>query len=1160
MLRSLVQFEWRYQVKQVSFIVLTIAFFGYGAVVTADELGVGMALLNHNAPYKLNFFIALSTVLGVLATMLFCVQSVLRDKEYQMDGITSTLAARQQFISRFIVVFVAVLALLSVLLLGLYLGLFAPDLDNTKIANSHISHYLWPWFLFSMPNAFIVTTLLFVITAKWQNAMLTYLAGVALFAVFWLSVGFIGAPVFSTPVMAAPEIVGIFALLDPFGTSAFFEQTSHWTPQQKNQYLIAFDGNLFYNRLLWLSFTLFIVLRCEKSLLPKSKKQAKSAVEEQPTDEVELSWVKTQNNRLSCLISMAGFEIKQLTNNWPFRIALLLWGALVIVGIIMVVNGNGSISGRYPTTSLLISYCAEGLPGLGLFLIIFYSAQSLWQERLLKVDTLLDSNPVTNSTRYMAKLLSLFFIVVALITLLIVLAISYQIGSGYYRIELAHYLSMYYFFALPLFVQTVFIVFIQTLLARTPVANKYLGMVVSGLLVLMLSKLMPTLGFEHPMLQFNQFPSMLRNHTELTGYGQYATKFHWFAALWTFIAVVIAIFTVHSWHRIESQKSLNTITVFIVVAVTGGAMFYQIDHQSSDENLNNRAAYERKYKQYQTLSAPQIRSTKTVVDIFPNQQRYQVKAANRLINTSNKAIHKIFVSSRTALAQINISSAKLTRQDSTKQWHVYLFELQQPLLPGNTTLMSYRLEQSSTPFAINNTITSNGSYFTQRQIEPVLGYMSRLEIKSSNERKRHGLPAKTEGDEGKFITQKRHFESIISTAADQTAVTSGKLVKQWKKAGRAYFHYKMAQTIYPGMSYFSARYQLQSTNYKGVPIQMYFHLGHQTNIDEMIKATKATIDYAEQHLGSYPYSSLRILEVPGYTRFGGRASAGIVAMNETSMYTLDTSNPNVVNTVVRRTIHEVAHQWWGEKLAPKITKGADIIIESLAKYVEIEVLDKLHGSAMTRALGKLNQRRYFSGRSYRRTPEVPLTLTEDQNYLSYGKGAVTMQALKQLLGEAKFNQALRSFMKAHHTLMNATTADLVNELKAVSTQQQQRLIDDWLNLIIEYDLAASNATVTLTPDGRYRVEFDLTAKRLAADEHGEYLPIAIDEPIQIGLFEQHPDTNTEQSLLLISQLVTSEHQRVSLIVDKKPLFVVVDPFLTRLDADVGDNVVAVEVD
>ncbi|MCJ8269462.1 MAG: hypothetical protein MJK04_08670, partial [Psychrosphaera sp.] len=266
-----------------------------------------------------------------------------------------------------------------------------------------------------------------------------------------------------------------------------------------------------------------------------------------------------------------------------------------------------------------------------------------------------------------------------------------------------------------------------------------------------------------------------------------------------------------------------------------GAMLYQIDHQSSDESLDNRAAYERKYKQYQTLSAPQIQSTKTLVDIFPGQHKYQVKADNQIINTSHKAIDKVFISSRLALTQINIEGAKLTLQDSTKQWSVYLFELQQPLLPGDTTSMSYRLEQSSTAFAIDNAITSNGSYFTQRELEPLLGYMSRLEIKSSHERKRLGLPEKTEGDDGKFITQKRWFESVISTAADQTAVTSGKLIKQWKKDGRAYFHYKMAQTIYPGMSYFSARYQQKNVVHKGVPIQMYFHDGHETNIDEMIQ-------------------------------------------------------------------------------------------------------------------------------------------------------------------------------------------------------------------------------------------------------------------------------------------------------------------------------------
>ncbi len=50
---------------------------------------------------------------------------------------------------------------------------------------------------------------------------------------------------------AAAEALARAALLDPFGLSAFFEQTQHWTPAERNTQLLALAGNFLLNRLLW---------------------------------------------------------------------------------------------------------------------------------------------------------------------------------------------------------------------------------------------------------------------------------------------------------------------------------------------------------------------------------------------------------------------------------------------------------------------------------------------------------------------------------------------------------------------------------------------------------------------------------------------------------------------------------------------------------------------------------------------------------------------------------------------------------------------------------------------------------------------------------------------------------------------------------------------
>ena len=85
MLKQLIQFEALYQLKKRSFIFLSLIFFCYGLVITADNIGEGMELLNNNSPYRLSFFISLTSISAVLIASLFCVNSVLRDEQYQFE-------------------------------------------------------------------------------------------------------------------------------------------------------------------------------------------------------------------------------------------------------------------------------------------------------------------------------------------------------------------------------------------------------------------------------------------------------------------------------------------------------------------------------------------------------------------------------------------------------------------------------------------------------------------------------------------------------------------------------------------------------------------------------------------------------------------------------------------------------------------------------------------------------------------------------------------------------------------------------------------------------------------------------------------------------------------------------------------------------------------
>jgi ABC-2 type transport system permease protein len=1101
------------------------------------------------------------------------------------------------------------------------LGILSPSLDPEKISQFSLNHYLWPWLVFVLPNTIIATSILVAVTLKKQNAFATYITAISLFIFFWVSMMFIGAPVTGSMVFKDPRVVSIFALLDPFGTSAFFEQSQFWTPTQKNKQLFSLSGSLLLNRLIWLSIALAVFLYLHKVVIQhfqpsentsskarensrnKSKiiKVMPSFVSAHFKKHLEAPLVTTDTKgvkfQLLALLTLSAIEIKQIIGQWAFSVLVILVTGLAIVGMFMAVGdfSSGIFSGRYPTTVLLVSYSTEAFTPLVTAIIIFYSAEKIWQEKHLKADSFIDSSPVANATIYGAKLLSLFFIPLFLVAINIVSSIVFQLANDYYRLEFAHYLSLFYFIAVPVLIQTVLIFFIQTRIASSRFANKYLGMMISAIVIVLLAISSGLFGFEHPLLNINKLPSLLRIDSDLVGYGDFGIKFYYLALFWGIFALFIAGFTVIKWNRGEwyktscfsskrkspshsndTRKQTNSklTRVYLPASLVGllaVGFFIQVnipvsnDYQARDKSFDDQAIYEHKYKKYQSLAIPQVSEMKLAVDFYPNQKSYSVKADYLLVNTGNEAMHEVFVTARVPLQSIEIAGATVSLKDTTANWSVYLFQLTKPLLSGESLAMSYQLAQSSSAFSIHKGIVNNGSYLNHSGFEPLLGYMEGIEITDKFERENRSLTAKTTStsdrkkitDKGKFITQKRTFEAVLSTSIEQTAVTSGQLIKTWKKEGRNYFHYKMKKAIYPLVDYFSAVYETKSIEHKGLVVEMYFHPEHGINIDEMLRATQATLDYATTNLGPYAFDSLRILEVPEYHPFGGKATSGIVALSE-SLYTENYNDGADINNLARNTIHEVMHQWWGEKLAPKIIQGEGVLVESLTKYMEAVILEKMYGNNMARQLRKYTQRRYFSGRAYARTAEVGVIDADHERYLTYGKGPVVFTALKELLGEQKLNTAFKQLIESHQYTLSATTNDLLSALLDIADDSQKGLIQDWLTKVIEYDIAINNAVVSELPDGLYEVVIDVKALRLSTDKDGKVSEVGIDEPIKIALYNMHPERINTDAITIESQLVNQTYSTIILIAEDKPSYVIIDPNYTRLDKNLTDNLEKIE--
>lgn len=1184
MFATLLRFEFSYQLKQFTFPVFSLLFFAFGLMQGSQ--GYANGAVNFNAPYQIFFNIGLTTIGCEFVIMFFVVSGILRDRQYQMETIVySTAVSKGRFFwSRFLGVFVLSLLAFSMCLVGFACGTFLPGLDGERLAPFDFQVYLWTWLLFVLPNIFICTTLLFSIGMLTKNNVATYVSAILLYFLYMFGSMYFNSPIMARAVPASPENLIYAALADPFGLAAFFEQTQFWTPYQKNNQLLSFTGFFRWNRLIWVSFSAFILgityyLFSFRQLNQRIKKAQPSAEQSQPitTYQPIETFTTTTKYHWTSFLWLLKMELRNIFKSLPFIVLLLVWIMISFINIYERVHQGGAYNDSlYPTTNFLLELTRD--PIMSLLLIVFFSGEVVWKVRTLKFNGIIDATPVANSIFFLSKLVALVSLPLIIITASNIISMLLQISKGYFQFEINQYLAAYYFSGMEFLFYIFLSLFVQTL-----VYNKYMGMLLTGLVITCLATpLAGYLGIEHPLLQLGKMPYV--QYTNMNGYSYTAGAFHYFVIYWNALGLILALFAFKLWQRgtiqkwaIQLQKirfnwkrweKISLLFLSTLFLSAGTAIYYNInvvnEYASSAEQLAYKENYERKYKQFEALENLTVIDVKTQMDIFPKKGKYTVSVNYILQNNTDTAIQQVFMTERKPLQSALLENAQLVLRDSI--FHTRLYELNQPLLPKQTLTFSFELTELINGFESSKQIVQNGSYISQHHFKPMLGYRKSIEIKDEFERSKRGLPKRATKKVTDHHLQNHQyhnvapiqFETIISTHANQTAIAPGDLIKQWNLDGRNYFHYKTSEKIMESINYFSANYATKIKDHNGVSIEQYYHKGHEYNLQNAEENAQLALDYCIHHFGAYPFNHLRIAEIPGHWEFGGQAMPGTISMVADRFYLIDNTNPDGFDLVAKRTIHEVAHQWWGMLLRPKIIEGGSILIEGFAKYTEAVVMEKKYGKGALWQLSESANRRYFSGRAFASDAEPSLYYSDGENYLSYGKSYTVMLALKELLGEEKVNQVLSQLVEKHRNEVEptATSLEFIAGLYEVAPLAHHSLIDDWLKRVITYDLKVTEATIQKLTNGQYEVTCAISAKRLATQQNGQMQEIAINEPIPIGIFTKHPkDIKTESAILYLEpQQISKDEMQFKLVVDELPHFVAIDPFGTRLDENRVDNI------
>jgi aminopeptidase N len=386
-------------------------------------------------------------------------------------------------------------------------------------------------------------------------------------------------------------------------------------------------------------------------------------------------------------------------------------------------------------------------------------------------------------------------------------------------------------------------------------------------------------------------------------------------------------------------------------------------------------------------------------------------------------------------------------------------------------------------------------------------------------------------------------------------------VSEVVREGRRIVRYRTDAQIQNFFSIQSARYAVARDRWNDVELAVYHHPPHDTNVRTMLEAMKVSLEVFSKDFSPFQFKQLRILEFPAYATFA-QSFANTVPYSEAIGFIQLRKDPDDIDMVTYITAHEIGHQWWAHQLIPSEQQGATLLVESMAQYSALRVMEKLYGPEQIRKFLKYELDRYLRARGSERLEELPLARVENQGYIHYQKGGLAMYLLKEEVGTEVVDRTLRRLLSefAFKPAPYANASDFLRVLREEAGPAHEQLITDLFERITLYDLKLETAESRKLADGRWQTTLSVQARKLYVDGQGKETATPLDGNFEVGLFTAEPGKSdfTRKSVLKLERRTLRDGaQQIVLYSNEKPVYAGIDPYNKRIDRDSDDNVLPV---
>jgi hypothetical protein len=257
----------------------------------------------------------------------------------------------------------------------------------------------------------------------------------------------------------------------------------------------------------------------------------------------------------------------------------------------------------------------------------------------------------------------------------------------------------------------------------------------------------------------------------------------------------------------------------------------------------------------------------------------------------------------------------------------------------------------------------------------------------------------------------------------------------------------------------SPRFIVVEDKWKDVDIKIYLQPEHEQLASRHTESVKAALEYFDEHLGPYPYSTISVVDPP----FRGLGSSGMeypTFITAGSLWGL----PDELRVTEMVTIHEFGHNYFMGILATNEFEEA-WMDEGMNTYFESRIMDHVYGEG-TSFVGfkkfhfgdKENHRLSYTRLAYPKIAEStrPSWKFEHGGYgsMSYNKPATMFTTLERLVGE-KTNEEIWKTYFEKWKFKHPSGRDFINVVNEVVTKNHGTRFGENMNWFFDQVLYGS---------------------------------------------------------------------------------------------------------